>query len=68
MNPPPPRMHKTAFFANHFEIKAHGKAAHAGMAPENGINALWIASRAIAKLNPGRVDAETTYNIGIMML
>lgn len=52
--------------ANHFEFKIHGKDAHAGAAPEKGINAISLASKAIAKLELGRIDQETTCNIGII--
>ena len=50
--------------ANRFEIVVHGKDAHAGADPENGINAILLASRAIAGLELGRIDSETTCNIG----
>ncbi len=50
--------------AKHFEIKVHGKEAHAGAAPERGINAISLAAKAIAKLRLGRIDEETTCNIG----
>jgi len=43
-----------------------GKAAHAGMAPEEGINAIQIAARGIARMQLGRIDEETTANIGII--
>ncbi len=43
-----------------------GKAAHAGIAPEKGINALQAAARAISGMKLGRIDEETTANIGIM--
>lgn len=52
--------------ANRFEIYVHGKAAHAGAEPEKGINAISVASRAIARLEMGRIDAETTANIGVI--
>lgn len=52
--------------ANHFEFRIHGKAAHAGAAPEKGINAIALAGKAIAQLTLGRIDAETTCNIGII--
>jgi len=52
--------------ANRFEILVHGKDAHAGADPENGINAILLASRAIAGLKLGRIDAETTCNIGVI--
>ncbi|MCP4218996.1 MAG: M20/M25/M40 family metallo-hydrolase, partial [bacterium] len=51
-------------FAYRFEFKIHGKAAHAGAAPEKGINAIAIAGTAIASIESGRVDDETTCNIG----
>ncbi|MBF0397133.1 MAG: M20/M25/M40 family metallo-hydrolase [Desulfobacterales bacterium] len=50
--------------ANKFEFKIYGKAAHAGAVPEKGINAISLASKAIASLTLGRIDHETTCNIG----
>lgn len=44
----------------------HGKAAHAGLNPEKGINAIQVASRAIDKMSLLRIDEETTANIGII--
>ncbi|MGG4490137.1 M20/M25/M40 family metallo-hydrolase [Metabacillus idriensis] len=41
-----------------------GKTAHAGVAPEKGVSAITIASKAIAKMPLGRIDQETTANIG----
>lgn len=52
--------------ANRLDIAVHGKEAHAGAAPEKGINAIQIASQAIADLELGRIDAETTCNIGVI--
>lgn len=52
--------------ANRFTIKIHGKDAHAGAFPENGINAISVASRAISGLQLGRIDGETTCNIGLI--
>lgn len=43
-----------------------GKAAHAGIAPEQGVSAIVAASRAIAKMKLGRIDEETTANIGVI--
>ncbi len=45
-------------------VTVRGKAAHAGMAPEAGISAIEIASRAIAGMELGRIDEDTTANIG----
>lgn len=41
-----------------------GKTAHAGVAPEKGVSAITIAAKAIAKMPLGRIDFETTANIG----
>jgi tripeptide aminopeptidase len=41
-----------------------GKTAHAGVAPEKGVSAITIASKAISKMPLGRIDEETTANIG----
>ncbi len=48
------------------EITVHGKTAHAGSEPEKGINAIVVASEAIAAMPLGRIDFETTANIGII--
>ena len=45
-------------------ITFHGKKAHAGIAPEKGINAIVAASKAIANMHIGRIDERTTSNIG----
>ena len=42
----------------------HGKTAHAGVAPEKGISAINIAAKSIAAMTLGRIDPETTANIG----
>jgi tripeptide aminopeptidase len=52
--------------ANHIEFKVHGRDAHAGAAPEKGINAIHLASRAISEIRVGRIDEETTANIGLI--
>ena len=41
-----------------------GRKAHAGIEPEKGINAVVAASRAISRMHIGRIDQETTSNIG----
>lgn len=43
-----------------------GKAAHAGINPQDGINAIQVASRAISNMKLGRIDEETTANVGII--
>ncbi len=51
---------------NKVNVKVYGKTAHAGLAPEKGINAIVAAGRIMANLPPGRVDDETTCNVGII--
>ena len=53
-------------FAQGLEITFHGQAAHAGMAPEEGRSAIQAAAKAIADLRLGRVDEETTANVGVI--
>ncbi len=48
------------------DAKVRGRAAHAGMDPEKGINAIAAAARAIAALRLGRIDHETTANVGVI--
>ncbi|MBT7086815.1 MAG: M20/M25/M40 family metallo-hydrolase [Desulfobacterales bacterium] len=52
--------------ANQLEYNIYGKDAHAGAFPEEGINAITLVSKAIAGLTIGRIDHETTCNIGII--
>lgn len=47
-----------------FTAQITGKAAHAGFEPEQGVHAIQAASRVIAQLKMGRIDADTTLNIG----
>ena len=49
-----------------FDVTVKGRSAHAGMEPENGINAILAASKAIVALRLGRLDHETTANVGII--
>src|SRR5690606_16823940 len=44
--------------------KIIGKTAHAGVAPEKGISAITVAAKAVAQMKLGRLDEETTANIG----
>ncbi|MGE7024316.1 M20/M25/M40 family metallo-hydrolase [Solibacillus cecembensis] len=44
--------------------KIIGKTAHAGVAPEKGISAITLAAKAVAQMKLGRLDEETTANIG----
>jgi tripeptide aminopeptidase len=52
--------------ANHLEFEVHGLESHAGVAPEEGISAIRIAAEAINNMKLGRIDEETTANIGVI--
>lgn len=49
---------------NSLNITVQGLPAHAGLCPEEGINAIQVASHAISQIKQGRIDSETTANIG----
>ncbi len=44
----------------------YGRAAHAGIEPEKGINAIQMAASAVAAMRLGRIDYETTANVGLI--
>ncbi|MBS1704025.1 MAG: M20/M25/M40 family metallo-hydrolase [Armatimonadetes bacterium] len=52
--------------ANHdkLDITVKGKPAHAGKDPENGINAIKVVADAVEGMRIGRIDPETTANLG----
>jgi tripeptide aminopeptidase len=52
----------------HYRIVAdfHGRAAHAGLRPEAGRSAVAAAGHAIAAMQLGRLDDETTANVGVI--
>lgn len=52
--------------ANKIRIDVRGTAAHAGINPEAGVNAFVVAAHAITRLKLGRIDDESTSNIGII--
>jgi tripeptide aminopeptidase len=52
--------------ARALEVTMRGKAAHAGIAPEEGRSAIAAAARAIADFRLGRIDHETTANVGLI--
>ena len=43
-----------------------GRAAHSGLRPEAGRNAIVAAAKAVSAMRLGRIDAETTANVGII--
>src|SRR6266542_1581631 len=53
-------------FAQALEVRFTGRAAHSGMHPEEGRNAIAAAARAIADLRLGRVDEDSTANVGLI--
>jgi tripeptide aminopeptidase len=50
--------------ARSLTVRFHGRAAHAGMYPEDGRSAVAAAARAIADMRLGRIDEETSANVG----
>jgi tripeptide aminopeptidase len=50
--------------ANRMQIEITGLAAHAGVVPEKGLSAIKVSARAIELMKLGRIDDETTANIG----
>ena len=50
--------------ANQLQIDVEGVASHAGIAPERGLSAIHTAALAISRMRLGRIDEETTANIG----
>jgi tripeptide aminopeptidase len=51
-------------FQQKLDVRFHGRAAHAGMFPEEGRSAIAAAARAIADLRLGRLDEVTTASVG----
>jgi tripeptide aminopeptidase len=51
-------------FQQKLDVRFHGRAAHAGMFPEEGRSAIAAAARAIADLRLGRIDDVTTASVG----
>ena len=49
-------------------VRFHGRPAHSGMVPEEGRSAIVAAAKAIADLRLGRIDEETTANVGLNLL
>ena len=48
------------------DVTIVGKAAHAGMSPEKGISSIVVAAEAISSMPLGRIDEETTANVGVI--
>ncbi|MEJ2057082.1 MAG: M20/M25/M40 family metallo-hydrolase, partial [Desulfofustis sp.] len=52
--------------ANRITVEVNGTAAHAGINPEGGVSAILVAAQALIKLKLGRIDEESTANVGII--
>lgn len=63
---PPSHLVLAAPGQHSIEAVLHGRSAHAGVAPEEGRSAVVAAARAIAAMPLGRIDEETTANIGVI--
>ncbi len=61
---PPNRVTVSAPSQNVVTARITGRAAHAGLEPENGLSALLVAADILTRLPLGRIDHETTANIG----
>ena len=63
---PPNRITVSAPSQNVVTAEIVGRAAHAGLEPENGLSALLVTADILTRLPLGRIDHETTANIGWM--
>ena len=61
---PPGNFIARSYGAQRFRARLTGRPAHAGIAPETGIDAIATAARAVARLRLGRLDDTTTANVG----
>ena len=61
---PPSRVTVSAPSQNVVTAEITGRAAHAGLEPEKGLSALLVAADILTRLPLGRIDAETTANVG----
>ena len=48
------------------DIRVEGRPAHAGFNPEDGVNALTAAAKALARIPAGRISGDTTVNFGVI--
>lgn len=60
------RIDISSAYYKEIHVTVTGRDAHAGVEPEKGISAIKIASEIISLLNVGRIDEETTANIGLI--
>lgn len=63
---PPTTIQSASPYYYGYDIQVNGRAAHAGLEPEKGVPAIRIASEIVVGLPQGRLDDETTGNVGII--
>ncbi|MGH2609697.1 MAG: M20/M25/M40 family metallo-hydrolase, partial [Tepidiformaceae bacterium] len=61
---PPNSIQGQAPYHYTYDIEVHGRSAHAGLEPEKGVPAITIAAEIVTGLPQGRLDSETTGNVG----
>ncbi len=61
---PPSNIQGQAPYHFTYDLEVHGRAAHAGVEPEKGVPAISIAAELVTRLPQGRLDEETTANVG----
>jgi tripeptide aminopeptidase len=59
-------IYNQAPYQDSIDVEFKGRAAHAGIEPEKGINSIKAACMAVSKIRTGRIDEETTANIGVI--
>jgi len=52
--------------AKNFNVTIRGIASHSGLAPEKGVNSIAIAAQALSRIPQGRINEDTTVNVGII--
>lgn len=63
---PPSSIQGASPYSFGYTVQVHGKSAHAGLEPEKGVPAITIAAEAVLGLPQGRIDFETTGNVGLI--
>ncbi len=65
-NPPVGGVVVSAPSQDSFTVTIKGRPAHAGAEPEKGVSAIQAAAAAISRMRLGRIDHETTANVGVI--
>ena len=63
---PPSSVQGSSPYSYGYTVEVYGKSAHAGLEPEKGVPAISIAAEAVLGLPQGRIDFETTGNVGLI--